>query len=59
VGEGECRKPTVDEKALDADASLAASSRFLGQTGAAVIVATTNVGHFARFVDAGSWREIS
>jgi len=52
-------KPTADEKALDADAILAAQSTLLGQSGVPVIVATTNVGHLARFVDARSWREIS
>ena len=31
----------------------------LAQSGDTVIVATTNVGHLSRFVDARSWREIS
>jgi len=44
---------------LDADAILAAQSTLLAQAGDTVIVATTNVGHLARFVDARSWREIS
>jgi len=52
-------KPTADEKALDADAILAARSTLLAQAGDTVIVATTNVGHLSRFVDARSWREIS
>jgi predicted nucleic acid-binding protein len=51
-------KPTADDKALDADAILAAQSTFLAQSGDQVIVATTNVGHLSRFVDARSWREI-
>ena len=52
-------KPTADEKALDADAILAAQSTFLAQSGdKKVTVATTNVGHLSRFVDARSWREI-
>jgi hypothetical protein len=36
---------TADEKALDAEAILATQSRLLGQSGDAMIVATTNVGH--------------
>ncbi len=51
-------KPTADDTALDADAILAAQSTFLAQSGDQVIVATTNVGHLSRFVDARSWREI-
>ena len=51
-------RPTADDKALDADAILAAQSTLLSQSGDQVIVATTNVGHLSRFVDARSWREI-
>jgi predicted nucleic acid-binding protein len=52
-------KPTADDKALDADAILAAQSTLLSQSGDQVIVATTNVGHLSRFVDARSWRDIT
>jgi predicted nucleic acid-binding protein len=52
-------RPTADDKALDADAILAAQSTLLAQPGDQVIVATTNVGHLSRFVDARSWREIT
>jgi predicted nucleic acid-binding protein len=51
-------KPTADEKVLDADAILAAQSTLLSQSGDQVIVATTNVGHLSRFVNARPWREI-
>jgi predicted nucleic acid-binding protein len=51
-------RPTADDKALDADAILAAQSTLLAQPGDQMIVATTNVGHLSRFVDARSWREI-
>jgi predicted nucleic acid-binding protein len=53
-------KPTADEKALDADAILAAQSTLVPESGdAKVVVATTNVGHLSRFVEARSWLEIS
>jgi predicted nucleic acid-binding protein len=52
-------RPTADDKALDADAILAAQSTLLAQPGDQAIVATTNVGHLSRFVDARSWREIA
>jgi predicted nucleic acid-binding protein len=52
-------KPTADEKALDADAILAAQSMELSEPGTTVIVATTNVGHLTRFVEARLWRDIS
>lgn len=47
------------EKALDADAILAAQSTLLSQSNDQVIVATTtNVGHLSRFVNARPWRDI-
>jgi predicted nucleic acid-binding protein len=52
-------RPTADEKALDADAILAAQSIGIAGEGDSVIVATTNVGHLSRFVDARLWRDIS
>ena len=45
--------PTADPKALDCDVILAAQA--LEKDG---IVATENVGHLARFVDARDWRDI-
>lgn len=52
-------KPTADEKALDADAILAAQCIPLAEGDDKVIVATTNVGHLSLFVDARSWRDIA
>ena len=46
--------PTADAKELDGDVILAAQAE---QAGA--IVATENVGHLSRFVDARSWRGVS
>ena len=45
--------PTADPKVLDCDVILAAQA--LEKDG---IVATENVGHLARFVDARDWRDI-
>lgn len=47
-------KPTADPKALDGDAILAAQAAQMN-----AIVATENVGHLSRFVEARSWREIA
>jgi predicted nucleic acid-binding protein len=46
--------PTADPKELDADVILAAQAE---QAGA--VVATENIGHLSRFVDARNWRDIS
>jgi predicted nucleic acid-binding protein len=50
-------KPTSDPHALDGDAILAGVAATLGDT---VIIATTNVGHLARFpwIDARPWQKI-
>jgi predicted nucleic acid-binding protein len=48
--------PTAVDKALDADVILAAQA--LLKDGAGLVVATTNVGHLARFVPAKLWSEI-
>jgi hypothetical protein len=52
-------RPTSDDKALDGDVILAAQAERLGQPGDMLIVATTNVGHLALFVDARLWRDIA
>jgi len=50
--------PTADPKALDADVILAAQTVLLGQLAHDPIVATTNVGHLDRFIDARRWQDI-
>jgi hypothetical protein len=50
--------PTADPLELDADVILAAQAYLLIRTGLDVVVATTNVGHLARFVPAKKWDEI-
>lgn len=55
--------PTADRLALDADAILAAQAATLDpadwqRPGAAVVIATTNVGHLARFANAQLWQNI-
>jgi predicted nucleic acid-binding protein len=47
-------QPTADRHALDGDVILAAQAEEAGG-----IVATDNVRHLARFVDAREWRDIS
>ena len=53
--------PTADALSLDADAVIAGQALTLAPTGDRVTVATTNVGHLARFpgVDARDWRQIT
>ena len=51
--------PTASQDALDADVILAASATTIGQPGDQVIVATTNVGHLARYCDARLWTSIT
>ena len=56
--------PTADRFALDADVILAAQARtldtgFWEMPGAAIVIATSNVGHLAPFADARLWQEIS
>ena len=50
-------QPTADPKALDADVILAAQARRMAT--AELVVATTNVRHLSRFVDARLWQEIA
>lgn len=51
--------PTAPDGALDGDAILAAQALTAGFEPGDVVVATTNVGHFGRFVDAKLWRELA
>ena len=44
--------PTADSAALDCDIILAAQAELATEDGFEVIVATTNIGHLGRFVDA-------
>lgn len=46
--------PTADDKELDGDVILAAQAEMAG-----ALVATENVGHLSRFVDAQAWRDTS
>ena len=50
--------PTADPKELDGDVILAAQGLLVGEGGEKVVIATTNVGHLSRFVDARQWRDI-
>ena len=49
-------QPTADPKALDADVILAAQARRMAA--AEVVIATTNVRHLSRLVDAKLWRDL-
>lgn len=49
-------KPTADDRALDGDVILAAQLIVAGFPNA--VVATTNIGHLARFVNAALWSDI-
>ena len=51
-------RPTADRHALDGDVILAAQTLSLGYTSSAIIVATTNIDHLARFVTADLWQNI-
>ncbi len=51
--------PTTDPHALDGDCILAAQAILAPGPGDVVIVATENVGHLARFVDARPWDRIA
>jgi predicted nucleic acid-binding protein len=51
--------PTAGDKALDADVILAAQVTTMTSKQDEAVIATTNVGHLARFVPAQEWRQIS
>jgi hypothetical protein len=51
--------PTADDAALDADVILAAQAQLAAEYDYEVVVATTNVGHLGRFVDARPWEQIA
>ncbi len=51
-------KPTSDDKALDADMILCAQAARIGDPEDEVVIATTNVGHLARFSQAILWKDI-
>jgi hypothetical protein len=51
--------PTASPDALDGDVILAAQALMAGGPEDTVIVATGNVGHLGRFVDARIWDQIS
>jgi hypothetical protein len=52
-------QPTAPDLALDADVILAAHAMLLAaQEGDTVVIATTNVGHLARFAPAQRWQDI-
>lgn len=50
-------QPTAEDRALDGDVILAAQAVTLGEPDA--VVATTNVGHLARFVTAELWQNVA
>ena len=47
-------RPTADPKELDGDAILASQALEVG-----AIIATENIGHLSRFVEAKHWRDIT
>jgi len=50
-------KPAADPKELDGDVILAAQATLLGVPD--LVVATTNVGHLARYVTAKYWQDVT
>lgn len=49
-------EPTADPKAIDADVILAAQARALDAS--EIVIATTNVRHLSRLVEARLWRDV-
>ncbi len=52
-------QPTAPPEALDGDCILAAQALLSAGAGDVVTVATDNVGHLGRMVDAGVWESLS
>lgn len=54
-------QPTADPKTLDADVIIAAQCQLIQQeySGQALMIATTNVNHLSRFIDAQEWQNIT
>lgn len=52
-------KPTASNAALDADMLLASQAVVASEEGHEIVVATTNVGHLGRFVNARLWPAIT
>ena len=50
---------TADDSSLDCDVILAAKALLVAADGFDVIVATKNVGHLGRFIDAREWETIT
>jgi predicted nucleic acid-binding protein len=50
--------PTADPRDLDVDVILVAQALSLGVPSDDLVVATTNVGHLSRFLEARQWTEI-
>jgi predicted nucleic acid-binding protein len=51
--------PTADPKELDCDVLIAAQALTIGKSASNLVIATTNVGHLARFVAADLWTNIT
>ena len=51
-------RPTAGAKELDRDVTLSAQAEAVENPGDEVVVATTNVGHLGRFVNAARWQDI-
>ncbi len=51
-------RPTADPMALDADVILAATAIEMMDAGSQAVVASGNVGHLSRFVEARNWEQI-
>jgi predicted nucleic acid-binding protein len=52
-------RPTAADPALDADVIIAAQAQLIAEDGDSVVVATSNVRHFAHLADAREWQSIS
>lgn len=51
--------PTAPDTGLDGDVILAAQALTLETHGERLVIATTNVGHLALFVEASEWQDIT